>query len=353
MVPENSKRKWLVPDQVPVGPPPHPHQTNPKGLILAGDIGGTKTNLALFQVVDNHLITLKEHNYRTKDFDSFIAMARDFLTDMEKPDRTCLGVAGPVVQGRVHGTNFPWDLDTRELSHQLQWSPIFLINDMEANAYGLSLLAPSEFEPLQKGSGMAGNAVLMSPGTGLGEAGLYWDGTTYLPFATEGGHADFSPRKGLDIDLWHYLHKKYGHVSWERVLCGKGIHDLYEFLGTSGKFPESQEVSARFSLEDPAAVITREAMAGNDDLCRETLMLFIRYTAIEASQLALKFKAMGGVYLGGGIAPKILPAIQRDTFHAHFLGSGRMDELLENIPIKVILNERTALLGAARYAATH
>ncbi|WP_282113591.1 glucokinase [Maribacter stanieri] len=320
-------------------------------FVLAGDIGGTKTNLALFEYNDGQLFQIKQNSYKTKDYTSLLEIIKEFeITEMNKIDSICFGVAGPITKGKVHGTNFPWDIDTKELIKALNLDSIFLINDMEANAYGLAALDEKDLDPLKYGSQIEGNAVIISPGTGLGEAGLYWDGKGYHPFATEGGHCDFSPRYDFDLEIWKYFQQKYGHVSWERLLSGQGIRDIYQLIRNVSGVKEGDAFRAQMSKEDPAAVITKTALAGKDPVCIETLELFIRFLAIETSQLALKFKATGGIYIGGGIMPKIIKGMNREVFTDNFMQSGRLNSLLEMVPVNVILNENTALLGAVYYA---
>ncbi|MDL5512374.1 glucokinase [Arenibacter sp. M-2] len=323
-----------------------------KGVILAGDIGGTKTNLALFQIQDGNLVPLKEKSYRTKQYQSFLEMVSAFHTiDMPKINGICLGVAGPVIQGKVDGTNFPWAIDSEAISKEFKIRAVSLINDMEANAYGLAALQEKDFKTLKYGTKIPGNAALLSPGTGLGEAGMFWDGSHYHPFACEGGHCDFSPRNEMDIRILQHFQKKFGHVSWERLLSGPGIMDLYVFLRQISGVKEPQWLSDQISKGNPSAVITGTAMEGKDSVCSETLDNFIRFLAIEAAQLALKFKATGGIYIGGGILPKIIAGINRDVFYNNFVQSGRLNPVLKMVPVRVILNEKTALLGAAYYGA--
>ncbi|MGS0527123.1 glucokinase [Zobellia nedashkovskayae] len=222
---------------------------------------------------------------------------------------------------------------------------------MQANAYGLAALEEKDLDHLKYGSKIEGNAVIISPGTGLGEAGLFWDGSAYHPFATEGGHCDFSPRNDFDLEVWKYFQQKYGHVSWERLLSGQGIHDTYQLIRNVSGEKETDAFKAKMAKEGPAAVITSTALEGSDVVCRETLDSFVRFLAIETSQLALKFKATGGIYIGGGIMPKIIKGMNREVFTDNFMQSGRMNSLLQMVPVNVILNDNTALLGAAYYAA--
>ncbi|GAA4810345.1 glucokinase [Litoribaculum gwangyangense] len=318
--------------------------------ILAADIGGTKTNLALFQAKEGKLSTLNEKFYPTKNYNSFIAMLKYFNTNSHIPiDCISLGVAGPVINGKVQGTNFPWVIDREEISKELQISSVSIINDMEANAYGLALLREKDLLEIQKGSNISGNAAIISPGTGLGEVGIFWDGMHYHPFATEGGHCDFSPRNDLELNLWTCMHKKYNHVSWERIISGSGIYDIYQFLIEHKKLYEPEYIKQKMFLENPAAVITNLGMNGKDTTCKETLNLFIKFLAVESAQLALKLKATGGIFIGGGIVPKIIQGFDKTIFKTNFSQSGRLNKLLAMVPVKIILNEKTPLLGAAYY----
>lgn len=324
-----------------------------KGLVLAGDIGGTKTNLALYQIDKGQLVLKKENAFKTKNFKSFLAIFYEFIeNDSTKIDIICLGIAGPVVSGKVQGTNFPWEINSDAIAKELKINTVVLINDMEANAYGLAALTENDFETLKYGSSIPGNIALISPGTGLGEAGLFWDGTYYHPFASEGGHCDYGPRNESDVEVWNYFLQKYGHVSWERLISGPGIYDMYLLLRRVSGEKEPEWLKEKLVHEDPAATISDAAFTAKDPVCTETLELFIRFLAIEASQLALKFKATGGIYIGGGILPKIIKHINKEIFQSNFMQSGRLNTLLQMIPVKVILNEKTALLGAAFYGAT-
>ena len=325
-----------------------------EGIILAGDIGGTKTNLSLFKLKGAQLSPLLEKTFSTRDFPSFDAILNSFMKeekDLSQIDSICLGVAGPVIEGKVSGTNFPWELSEEEIRKTTGISHIYLINDMEANAYGLGILKNEESIEVKKGSHIGGNKALISPGTGLGEAGIYWDGTYYHPFATEGGHCDFSPRDEQDIALLKYLQNLYGHVSWERIISGPGIYTLYQFLLKEKNEEEPAWFTEKLEGNTPAAVISESAKDGNSPLCTETMDLFFRYLAIETSQIALKFKATGGIYIGGGILPKVLELLDKERFVDNFLQVNRMNPLLETIPIYMITNVDSPMYGAAFYAA--
>ncbi|QED37006.1 glucokinase [Antarcticibacterium arcticum] len=326
---------------------------NTTGIILAGDIGGTKINLSLYQLEKGILKPLLEKTYFTKKHSSFESLLKTFReenTELPAIDCICLGVAGPVIEGRVTGTNFPWEISETELQKATGIAHIFLINDMEANAYGLATLEENELTEIKSGPGMAGNKALISPGTGLGEAGMFWDGKLYQPFATEGGHCDFSPRNELDIALFKYLQNLYGHVSWERIISGPGIHTLYQFLLNFKQEKEPAGLLQDFEQIPPAAVISDCAKTGRFPICREAMELFFRYLAIETSQIALKFKATGGIYIGGGILPKVLELLDRKKFTEEFLQVDKMNSLLEEIPIYLITNKNSPMHGAAYYA---
>ncbi|MGB8704242.1 MAG: glucokinase [Gillisia sp.] len=321
-----------------------------KGIILAADIGGTKTSLALFQIRDKKLLLLHEELFSTKEHTSFVEMLHQFQKkDLPPLDGISLGVAGPVIQGKVQGTNFPWAIDSEEIRKELKTESVWMINDMEANAYGLAALHEKDFLTLKTGENIAGNVALISPGTGLGQAGMFWDGNFYHPFATEGGHCDFSPRNDLDIEIFKFFQSKYGHVSWERLISGPGISTIYLLMRSLKKEKEPLWLKKKIEGENPSKVITATALAKKDMICVETLNLFIRFLAIESANLALKYKAMGGIFIGGGILPHIIHDMDKEIFRRNFVQSGRMNPLLQKIPVKVILNEKTALLGAALY----
>lgn len=322
------------------------------GIVLAGDLGGTKTDLALFEIKKGKLVSLKSQRFATSDHDSFVKAIHEFQGDeISKIDCACLGVAGVVDGDKVRGVNFAWEIDANKLESDLNIKRVLLINDLQANAYGLSALEDSDFKILSKGDNVKGNAAIISPGTGLGEAGIYWDGLHYHPFATEGGHCNFSPSNDLDMDLWIYLNKKFDHVSWERVVSGQGIYNIYQFLRTHRKAKEPKWLSEEFKTENPAIVISSAALKNKDAVCVETLQLFVRYLAVESAQLALKTKATGGIFIGGGIAPKIIDFIDEKEFYKNFINVGRMEHLLKTIPVSIVLNDKTALMGAAYYAA--
>src|SRR5580704_5542609 len=318
--------------------------------ILAADIGGTKTNVALYQSGAAGLTITREQRYVSANFPSLTDIIHDFCGDT-LPDRIAAAVAGPVIDGKSKLTNLPWVLDSKTMSGGLQ-APACFINDLEATAYGLAGLKEEERATLAAGDPKAkGNIAILAPGTGLGEAGLYWDGQHYHPFATEGGHSDFAPRTKLDVDLFYYLQKQFGHVSWERVVSGMGIKNIFHFLIESRKEQIPEWLAERLKDGDAAAVISESALRHEDLVCAETMELFVRYMATEAASLVLKLMATGGLYLAGGIPPKILPLLQTDTWLNNFDNNGRMHDLSDRIPVHVVLNDKMALQGAAFYGA--
>jgi glucokinase len=318
-------------------------------MILAGDIGGTKTILALFNL-QGEVIT--ERTYASQQYASLNEIVRQFLaTVTDQPKHVCFGVAGPVQQGRAQPTNLPWIVDADELAAELGLSIVHVINDLEATAHGITTLSDADFLTLNPGRPNArGNAAVIAAGTGLGEAGLYWDGEKHHPFACEGGHADFAPSNEFQIALLEYLMSRFDHVSWERVLSGSGIYNLYQFLRDTGLDEEPEWLAERLRADDPATAITQAALVEKCVLCSCTLDLFVSLYGSAAGNLALKFMATGGVFIGGGIAPRILSFMEMSNFMTAFRAKGRMGLLLESMPVHVILNPKTALLGAARYA---
>jgi glucokinase len=264
----------------------------------------------------------------------------------------CFGVAGPVRDGRSETTNLPWVVDASDLAAALDTRRVWLINDLEANAYGIASLGAEDLCTLSEGApGATGNAAVISAGTGLGEAGLYWDGRSHHPFATEGGHGSFSPGSDLEVELLGWLRQRWSHVSWERVVSGPGLVNLYTFLKESGRGEEPAWLAQEMAAGDAAGVISQHAASGRSELCVQALDLFVRLYGAEAGNAALKLMASGGVFLGGGIAPRNLEKMKDGTFLRAFVAKGRMQPLLEAMPVRIILNQQTALLGAARCAA--
>jgi glucokinase len=324
-------------------------------MILAGDIGGTKTHMALFEQQGERLQVSVEETFVSRDHASLEEVVSLFLkAHPQTIDRACFGVAGPVRAGRVQTTNLPWVVDIGDLGATLNLQNAHLINDLEANAHGLAHLKPTDFWVLNPGESEAtGNAALISAGTGLGEAGLFWDGKQYFPFASEGGHADFAPGDALQSELLSYLQARFHHVSWEHVLSGPGLHHIYLFLRDSGRGQEPPWLSEKMQSTDPSAAITQAALEKSSPLCEQALQLFVTFYGAEAGNLALKLLATGGLFVGGGIAPKILLALKTDRFMNAFVAKGRLQPVLEKIPVRIVLNDRAALLGAAHYALKH
>jgi len=279
-------------------------------------------------------------------------IAAAFVAEQQvKFDRACFGIAGPVQQGRVVTPNLPWVVDAQQLGRGLGVSRVKLINDLEANAYGIAALTPGDLVTLNHGApGAQGNLAVISVGTGLGEAGLFWNGKSHLPFACEGGHADFAPRNHLEADLLLHLVGRFEHVSFERVLSGPGLRVIYEFLRDTKRGEEPAWLAEELSQGDSSAAISQAALEGRSELCTQALDLFVSFYGAEAGNLALKTMATGGVYVGGGVAPRILNRLQSPLFMAAFTAKGRMRPLLEAMPVHVIMKDTTALFGAARCA---
>ncbi|MBU1657443.1 glucokinase [bacterium] len=323
-------------------------------MILAGDIGGTKTNLALYELLDGRLEIVVQHQFGSMEFPSFtdVIVAFKERTSMQKIDKACFGIAGPVIDGRCRTTNLPWDITTSELQKHLGVEKIRLLNDLEATAYGMLYLSGDEFADINpSGREVKGNIAVIAAGTGLGEAMLFWDGEQYHPIGSEGGHTDFAPSTIQQDNLLQWLRKRYPeHVSNERILSGPGIYTLYEFLYESGFAPQPDFMLNIKEDKDKSAMVSEGALMQKDSLCMETLRLFAEIYAAEAGNLALKTMSLGGVYIGGGIAPKILPFLENDDFINSFASKGRFEGLLRGMKVKVSLNTETALLGAARFA---
>jgi glucokinase len=322
------------------------------GLILAGDVGGTKTDLGLFKHSAGTLELVREHRYATAKFDSLEAVCVDFV-GAGAVNAACLGVPGPIIDGRAHATNVPWELSSATLSRALKGVPVRLLNDLAAIAYGMVNLKPSEFVVLHPAENPPahGNIAVIAAGTGLGESSLVWEGDKYYAVASEGGHADFAPHDAEQVELLRSLAAEFGHVSYERVLSGPGLWNIYKFLRRESHADEPAWLSAQIAAGDPSAAVSEAAIAGRDPVCVKALTMFCDIYGSEAANLALKVLALGGVYLGGGIAPKILPMLTNGTFVRGFLAKGRLNEILKRIEVRVSLNPAAGLLGAAHVAA--
>jgi len=321
-------------------------------VILAGDIGGTKTVLALFDDEGDGLDAIREEVFPSREHASLEEILRQFLAAAGRPAlrAACLGVAGPVMDGRSRVTNLPWEMDERTLGAALEVPRVRLLNDLEAAAHGMLGLPPEDLCVLQGGRERRGHMAVIAAGTGLGEALLIWDGARHAAVASEGGHADFAPRDDLEIDLLRFLRRDLGRVSYERVLSGPGLLSIYRFLRDRDRTPEPAWIGERMAGEDPGAVISEVGLAGKDPVCARALDMFVAIYGAAAGNLALTALTVGGVFVGGGIAPKIRPKMADGTFVAAFRAKGRFSPLMESIPVRLALNPRAPLFGAARVA---
>jgi glucokinase len=321
-------------------------------MILAGEIGATRTRLAAFETEANRLKCVVEKIYPSQEHKSLAEILPQFTRTEGIPVHSaCFGVAGPVRNGRSKISNLPWTIDAKELAAQLKLPTVGLLNDLEAYAYGIDALESKDFICICPGSENAeGNRAVISAKTGLGMAGLFWDGFRHHPFACEGGHSDFSPRNPIQIELLAFLQKKYGHVSCERVLSGPGIHDIYDFLRDTGKAEESPDLREQLKASpDRSPLISRLALEGKFPICQQTLSIFVDVFGAESGNCALRYMTTGGIYIGGVIAAKIAPKMQDGTFMKAFLDKGRMESILKDMPVQIIANDDAGLIGAARY----
>ncbi|HCS52225.1 glucokinase [Rubinisphaera sp.] len=318
-------------------------------MLLAGDIGGTKTVLALFDE-SNPKAIIKEQRYVSKDYEGLDVIVRKFLQDNPcEVVSACFGVAGPVDNGKCKTTNLPWMVDEAVLAECVGTKKTRVVNDLEAMAWSVEILDKDDLVCIHKGREIDDNRGVIAAGTGLGEAGI-WYGTRYHPFGSEGGHADFSPKSHEEDALLSFLRNKFQNVSWERVLSGPGIENIFEFLVNTYREKPAEHVVEKMKEEIPAAVITAAALARECPACIRTMEMFVGLYGAEAGNLALKLMAFGGMYIGGGIAPKILPLLDSDTFRDAFLRKGRFRDALSRIPIYVIMTSKAPLLGAAHVA---
>jgi glucokinase len=322
-------------------------------MILAGDIGGTKSRLAAFETEGNRLSCVVEKIYPSKEHAGLAEIVADFVKSEGIPARSaCFGVAGPVRNGRSKISNLPWIIDSQELATQLRLSRVGLINDLEAFAYGIDALESKDFVAISEGEPNAeGNMAVVSAGSGLGEAGLFWDGFRHHPFACEGGHTEFAPKNDVEVELLKYLMNKYGHqhVSYERILSGPGVKNVYEFLRDSKLEEEPAWLKEQLEgAKDAPALISELALNNKAPICTRTISIFVSVFGSEAGNCALKFMATGGVFVAG-IAGKIVAKMKEGPFMESFLDKGRMKDLLQAVPIKVVLNEDSGLYGAARF----
>jgi len=312
-------------------------------MILAGDIGGTHTRLGLFE--RGKLIV--EKKYLSQQYSGLKDIVREFL-GKNKIQKACFGVPGIVREQRCRATNLPWEIDGKTLGREIG-AEVWLLNDLEAHAYGIGMLGQDELVCVQKGKKQEGNRALIAAGTGLGEAGIFWDGTKHVPFASEGGHGDFAAETPDEAELLFWLQEEYGHVSWERVVSGPGLYALYRFLVETKREIASVIVERLFETADPPTVISEHGLARTDAACTRALDWFVSLYGREAGNLALKMLSVGGLYVGGGIAPHIVDRLKHGLFVEAFVRKGRFRELMESIPVYVVLNDNTALLGAANF----
>ncbi len=355
-------------------------------MILAGDIGGTKTNLALYEWTTGRSEPLHADSFHSADYTGLEEMIEEFLGTIpsktvphddlievsddedehpaEVPDQpelppepvkltaACFGVAGPVIDNRCRTTNLPWVIDGALLAQRFDIAHVRLLNDLEATAYGLLLLRPDEVVVLNAGAPPKKKQALalIAAGTGLGECILFWDGTRYRPMPSEGGHTDFAPNSDSEIELLRHLRGSYLHVSYERIVSGPGLHAVYEYIRDTKK-NEPTWLAEKIKVGDPAAEIAQAGLNGQTEIASQALDLFVSIYGAEAGNLALKALALDGVYVAGGIAPKLLKKLQDGSFMRGFTNKGRYKRLMNQIPVKVVTNDRTALLGAASVAA--
>ena len=326
-------------------------------MILAGDIGGTKTLLALFELKDGQWQQVCIREYASQHYPSLEAILDEFLaSENTLPNRAaveaaCFGIAGPIVDQKSKLTNLDWTIDGQNLQAHLKTARVRLLNDLEVIGHSLPWLQPDELLNLNPGTAQAGNIGILAAGTGLGESLLFWDGEQHLPSASEGGHTDFAPRSTWEIGLLQHLMQRYGgHVSYERVLSGPGFVDLLDYVVSRGVEPTESVAHARAQLANPVPVISDAGLNRTCLACTEVMDHFVGIYGAEAGNLALKGLTLGGIYLGGGIAPRIRTRLQEGGFMQGFLDKGRFRGLLETIPVHIILNPEAGLLGAARYA---
>jgi len=321
-------------------------------MILAGDVGGTKVHLALYDFIDGKLKYTRDKQFPAKQYAGLEEIVKEFM-GADKATAACFGVPGPVRDGRLRLTKLPWTLDSRALSAGLGIQHVFLINDLEANGYGVAELSPDQIVTLSEGDpSQTGNRALIAAGTGLGEGFLVWNGRSHTPYPSEGGHTDYAPRNEDEIDLLRFLKQKFkGRISTERVVSGMGLTNIYEFLREVRGMEEPAWLAERFAAAaDPNSVITELALAGKSEICEKALEMFVSAYGAEAGNLALKILSAGGLYVGGGIAPRIVEKLKNGVFIKAFTDKGRLSQLLVNMPVRVILDSRAALLGAAAYA---
>lgn len=318
-------------------------------MILAGDVGGTKSNLGLFDLRQGKLVRVAYKHYTSHEYAGLHEVAQDFLRQNgAKVTAASFGIAGPVENNMVRATNLPWVVDGAEMAKFLgiDRTRVRLLNDLEATAYGIRVMEPSDLEVIYPGTPSPdATQVVIAAGTGLGEGILFWNGKEHIPVATEGGHADFSPGTDQQANLWKSLKKRNEFVSSETILSGRGFQNIHEFLSPYEKHPGFDPTT------DPAPEITRRALAGECPVCVATLNLWIEIYGSEAGNFALRALARGGIYVAGGIAVKVLPKLKDGRFAAAVRHKEKLEDFLSTIPITVVLNQDCPLMGAAFVAA--
>lgn len=321
--------------------------------VLAGDVGGTHARLAVFEMHGDRPVAVRRRTFRSREYPGLAAIVREFLEEVgDRPEAACFGVACPVTDGSCRLPNLDWEMEASSFAREIGIEGTRLVNDFDAVGHGLECLGEEDVEELQRGEPRERAATaLIGAGTGLGHGYLTWHGGRYHVHSSEGGHADFAPRSPLERELLGYLGDRFGRVSWERVLSGPGLVNLYDFLRESGRGTERPEVRREMDREDAARVISLHGLRGTDELCARALDLFVSAYGAQAGNLALAVKAEAGVYVAGGIAPAILEKLRAGAFMEAFRSKGRLSYLLERIPVRVIVNPDVGLLGAAAAAA--
>lgn len=325
-------------------------------IFMAGDVGGTKTLLALYQLLDGKIIQLSSHRFISKDYNRFGDLVQEFLEEMQaKPEMAVFGIPGPVKNGLVKSTNLPWIISEKELSNKTNVPRIVLLNDLEAAAHAIPTLPADDFDLLFKGevSNKPERYVIIAPGTGLGQAFLFRENGQNKVIASEGGHAGFTPANDLEARLFQFLHKKFGHVSNERIISGSGLPNVFDFLLEDLREKPAKETLEKMQTLDPAVVISEMGINRKDPVCIKAMDIFVSVIGSHARNLAMTFIPDGGIYLGGGIPYKIFKKLNDGSFEKAFLNAGRMESLVRSIPVFVINNNRTALNGAVNFAVNH
>jgi glucokinase len=321
-------------------------------MLLAGDIGGTKVNLAIFSPEKGPKDPLHEKTYPSAKYENLESVVEDFLKQTgQSIEHAVFGVAGPVIEGCADVTNLDWEISEAHIKDVLGLESVLLLNDLTATASAIPYLDQDDHEYIAQGEAEPeGTIAVIAPGTGLGEAYLTWDGQHYRAHPSEGGHVDFAPTSALEFGLLRFLMDRFGHVSYERICSGSGIPNIYQYFKVTGYAPEPEWLKEKLEIvDDPTPVIMEAGLSHTPEceLCRATINTFVTALGAEAGNVALKFLATGGIYLGGGIPPRILPLLKSEKFYYSYRNKGRFEDILEKIPVTVILNPKAALIGAA------